>query len=77
MFNVEQRVKEVITDQLLTQYSKKQKLKLETRINEDLDADSLDRVELLIALEAEFDTNIPDELAEEIKTVGDVVKCLS
>ncbi len=45
----------------------------ETRIAEDLNADSLDVVELLMAVEAEFDLEIPDEAIESLKTVGDVV----
>lgn len=45
----------------------------ETRFQEDLNADSLDSVELMMALEDEFDTNIPDEEAEKIRTVGAAV----
>lgn len=45
----------------------------DTRIAEDLNADSLDVVELLMAVEAEFDLEIPDEAIETMKTVGDVV----
>lgn len=41
---------------------------------EDLGADSLDTVELVMALEEEFDIEIPDEAAEKIKTVGDAIK---
>ena len=43
---------------------------------DDLNADSLDLVELMMALEDELDTEIPDEEAENFKTVGDVVKYL-
>ena len=45
----------------------------DTRIAEDLNADSLDVVELLMAVESEFDIEIPDEAIESLKTVGDVV----
>jgi len=40
---------------------------------EDIDADSLDVVELVMALEEEFDLEIPDEAVENIKTVGDII----
>lgn len=45
----------------------------ETRIAEDLGADSLDVVELLMSIEDEFDVEVPDEEIENVKTVGDVV----
>ena len=47
---------------------------METRIGEDLGADSLDVVELLMAIEEEFDVEIPDEDIEALKTIGDVVE---
>lgn len=46
----------------------------QTRIAEDLGADSLDVVELLMSIEDEFSVEIPDEAIETIKTIGDVVK---
>ncbi len=46
----------------------------ETSLADDLDADSLELVELLLAFEDEFDVKIPDEEAESLKTVGDIVK---
>ena len=46
----------------------------DTRIAEDLNADSLDVVELLMAVEEEFDVQIPDEEIENLKTVGAVVE---
>lgn len=49
------------------------KITPETRIAEDLNADSLDIVELLMAVEEEFDVQIPDEEIENLKTVGAVV----
>lgn len=45
----------------------------ETRVVEDLGADSLDVVELLMALEDEFGISMPDEVAMQLKTVGDIV----
>lgn len=47
---------------------------METKIGEDLGADSLDVVELLMAIEEEFDVEIPDEDIEALKTIGDVVE---
>ncbi len=47
---------------------------LETSLEDDLDADSLELVELLLAFEDEFDVKIPDEDVEGLKTVGDIVK---
>ena len=46
---------------------------LSTRISEDLGADSLDAVDMLMSLEDEFDVEIPDEEIENIRTVGDLV----
>lgn len=54
----------------------KDKIKLESRLAEDLGADSLDAVELIMALEDEFDIQITDEVAQSIKTIGDIVKYL-
>jgi len=48
----------------------------DTHIQHDLDADSLDTVELIMALEEAFDISIPDEAAEDIVTVGDAIKCI-
>ena len=49
------------------------KVKPEAAFSEDLGADSLDQVELVMALEDEFDIEIPDEEAEKLKKVGDVI----
>ena len=49
-----------------------EKVKLESKFIEDLGADSLDIVELVMAMEEEFDIEIPDEDAEKLKTVNDV-----
>ena len=52
----------------------KEKVTLETSFVNDLGADSLDTVELVMAIEDAFDLNIPDEDAEKIQTVGDAVR---
>ena len=65
-----EKVKEVIIEQLAVEDDA---IKLETSFIDDLGADSLDIVELIMALEEEFDLQIPDSEAEKIATVGDVV----
>jgi acyl carrier protein len=64
------RVKNIIVDRLGV---KEEEIKLESSFKEDLGADSLDVVELVMELEDEFDMEISDEDAEKINTVGDVV----
>ena len=49
-------------------------LNLDTSLTEDLEADSLDAVEVIMALEDEFGIEIPDEEAEHFKTIGDICK---
>ena len=49
-------------------------IKMETRLVEDLGADSLDAVEIMFSLEEEFGMEIDDDSAQELKTVGDLVK---
>ncbi len=66
-----EKVKEVIMDQLAVEDDA---VKLETSFIDDLGADSLDIVELIMALEEEFDLQIPDSEAEKIMSVGDVVE---
>ncbi len=66
-----EKVKEVIMDQLAAEDDS---IKMETSFIDDLGADSLDIVELIMALEEEFDLQIPDNEAEKIMTVGDVVE---
>jgi len=63
------KVNSIIVEQL---GAKEEDLKPEASFIDDLGADSLDTVELVMALEEEFDTEIPDEDAENIKTVKDV-----
>ncbi|AZZ38331.1 acyl carrier protein [Bdellovibrio sp. qaytius] len=66
---VQAKVKDIIVDQLGVD---PEKVKLESKFIEDLGADSLDIVELVMAMEEEFDIEIPDEDAEKLKTVNDV-----
>jgi acyl carrier protein len=66
MSNVEDRVKKIVCEQLGV---KEDEVKSESSFVEDLGADSLDTVELVMALEEEFETEIPDEEAEKITTV--------
>ncbi|MDY3971479.1 MAG: acyl carrier protein [Clostridia bacterium] len=65
-----ERVKNVIVDQLSVDA---EEVKPEASFVDDLGADSLDVVELIMGLETEFDIEIPDEDAEKISTVGDAV----
>ena len=66
MSSVEERVKKIVAEQLGV---KEEEVKSESSFVEDLGADSLDTVELVMALEEEFETEIPDEEAEKITTV--------
>ncbi len=69
--NVEERVLNIVCEQLGTS---RDKVTAETSFINDLGADSLDTVELVMEFEDEFEINIPDEDAEKIQTVGDAVK---
>jgi acyl carrier protein len=69
--SLEAKVKEIIVDQLGVNADE---VTTEASFIEDLGADSLDTVELVMALEEEFNMEIPDEEAEKIKTVGDAVE---
>lgn len=66
MSTIEERVKKIVAEQLGV---KEEEVKNESSFVEDLGADSLDTVELVMALEEEFETEIPDEEAEKITTV--------
>src|SRR5690625_6612209 len=70
MSQVFDRVKEIIVEQLDVE---EDKVTMEASFREDLEADSLDVVELVMELEDEFDLEIADEEAEKINTVGDAV----
>lgn len=70
MSSVEERVKKIVIEQLGV---KEDEVKLEASFVDDLGADSLDTVELVMALEEEFETEIPDEDAEKITTVQQAV----
>jgi acyl carrier protein len=65
------RVKKIIVEQLGVEENE---VTPEASITDDLGADSLDQVELVMAFETEFGIDIPDEEAEKIKTVGDAVQ---
>ena len=66
-----EKVREIIVDQLGVE---EDEVAIESSFIDDLGADSLDIVELIMALEEEFDLEIPDEEAEKITTVSDVVE---
>ncbi len=68
--NVEERVINIVCEQLGTS---REKVSAATSFINDLGADSLDTVELVMEFEDEFDINIPDEDAEKIQTVGDAI----
>ena len=73
MKQLEEKVKDIIVEELGVE---RDKLKAEASFMEDLGADSLDTVELVMAFEKEFDIDIPDEEAEKLRTVGDAMKYL-
>ena len=72
--NIEQKVKNIIADQLGVG---EDEIKPTSSFIEDLGADSLDIVELVMAMEEEFEVEIPDEEAENIKTVQDAVSYIT
>lgn len=69
--SVADRVKEIVVEQLGVSADQ---VTDDASFIDDLRADSLDTVELVMALEEEFDLEIPDEQAEKIKTVGDAIR---
>ena len=68
--NIQDRVKNIICDQLAVE---SEKVTDTANFIDDLGADSLDIVELVMTMEEEFELDIPDEDAEKMKTVGDVI----
>jgi acyl carrier protein len=73
MSGIEDKVKDIIAEELGVE---REKLTDDASFMEDLGADSLDQVELVMAFEKEFDIDIPDEEAEKLRTVGDALKYL-
>ncbi|MBK7404198.1 MAG: acyl carrier protein [Phycisphaerales bacterium] len=71
---IEAKVIEIVAEQM---GADKAKITRATNFVEDLNADSLDTVELVMEFEDEFDTSIPDEQAEKIKTVGEAIDFIS
>ncbi len=74
MSELAEKVKDIIVEELGVE---REKLAPEASFMEDLGADSLDTVELVMAFEKEFDIDIPDEDAEKLRTVGDALKYLN
>ena len=70
MSNIDERVKNIVVKQLSV---KEEEVKNESKFIDDLGADSLDTVELVMAFEEEFETEIPDEEAEKITTVQEAI----
>ncbi|MGI6747871.1 MAG: acyl carrier protein [Anaerovoracaceae bacterium] len=66
-----EKIREIIVEQLGVEESA---VTLETSLMKDLEADSLDAVEIIMAIEDEFDIEVPDEEAEKFQNVGDIVK---
>jgi acyl carrier protein len=71
MSSIAEKVKEIVVNQLVVA---PEQVVDDARFIEVLGADSLDQVELIMALEEEFGADIPDEEAEKLATVGDAVK---
>jgi acyl carrier protein len=70
MSSIEERVRKIVVEQLGV---KEEEVNLDASFVDDLGADSLDTVELVMALEEEFETEIPDEDAEKITTVKEAI----
>ncbi len=73
MSDLHDKIKDIIVEELGVE---RDKVTDDASFMEDLGADSLDTVELVMAFEKEFDVDIPDEDAEKIRTVGDALKYL-
>ena len=71
MTEIEQKVKEIIVDKLGVDEAK---VTMDANFISDLNADSLDTVELIMEFEKKFNVEIPDDAAEKISTVGDAIK---
>jgi acyl carrier protein len=67
---IESKVIDIVAEQM---HADKEKINRDTSFVDDLNADSLDTVELVMEFEDEFETSIPDEQAEQIKTVGQAI----
>ena len=65
------KIKAIIVEQLGVEEAQ---VAMETHLMKDLEADSLDAVEIIMAIEDEFDLEVPDEAAEKFQSVGDIVK---
>ncbi len=65
------KIKDIVVDQLDVDADS---VKMESSIIDDLGADSLDVIDLIMSFEEEFDIEIPDDQVENVKTIGDVVK---
>ena len=74
MSDIEERVKKIVAKNLDVENSR---ITPEASFVEDFGADSLDQVELVMSFEEEFDVQIPDDVAEKIRTVADAVKFIS
>ena len=70
MSEIEKKVKEIIVDKLCVS---EEEIKPEASFTNELGADSLDTVELIMEFERVFEVNIPDDQAEKISTVGDAI----
>jgi len=70
VMEIEEKVIQIVSEQMSVD---KGEIKRETSFVNDLNADSLDTVELVMELEDEFDLTIPDEEAEKLKTVGEAI----
>lgn len=68
-----EKVSEIVSTELSVS---KDEIKLETHLQDDLGADSLDAVELVMTIEEKFNLSIPDDAAQNLRTVGDIVRYL-
>lgn len=74
MSDIENRIKKIVSDHLGVEASK---ISTDSSFVDDLGADSLDQVELVMAFEEEFNVEIPDEAAEKIVKISDAIKFVS